>query len=152
MDALLTARCAVEVCHVVDPKAAKKTTAKKTPKPRAKSGLATASTSRAKGKGRATADSVEPESEVEAEQGPIVIDLVDDDDAWVPSTELPCPPPREPTQRRRTVASDELPLFTVPPSPLSEPSRAPRHPPVLAHKRHAEAPLTSSSSKKRKTI
>ncbi|KAJ6589891.1 VRR-NUC domain-containing protein [Mycena vulgaris] len=146
-DALLTARCAVEVCHVVDPKAKKKapkSTVKKTPKPRGKSSTAAASTSRAK---RVKADSVEPESEDEdATQTPMVIDLVEDDEAaFTPSTEFREPlSPRAPNPRH-TLGSDELPVTFV----ASAPMRTPRHPPAITHKRPAE--ILSSPSKRRKT-
>ncbi|KAJ7686535.1 VRR-NUC domain-containing protein [Mycena rosella] len=134
VDALLTARCAVEVCHVVDPKARKKapkSTAKKTPKPRAtpraKSRSAgVASTSRVDAQARL--DSAEPETDDELDvgttQAPIVVDD-DDDEAWTPSTELRGPlPPRAPKRRRRTLATDELPVFEPEASP--EPANAPR--------------------------
>ncbi|KAJ7099557.1 VRR-NUC domain-containing protein [Mycena belliarum] len=117
-DALLTARCAVEVCHVVDPKAKKKkvkSVVKKTPKLRENFGAALASTSRV----RAGADSAESESDVEgASEVPIVIG---DDEAWVPSTASRKPlPPRSPKRRRRSAANDDLPHFALSESP--EPS------------------------------
>ncbi|KAJ7821131.1 VRR-NUC domain-containing protein [Mycena olivaceomarginata] len=125
-DALLSAGCAVEVCHVVDSKAKKKVKVKKekeTPKPaEKKSKNATASTSRAaqgkgkgKGKGRARASSVKPGSDAEEEgELPSIIDLVDGDDdaAWTPSTEIRDLPPRQ-SKRRHPGDDDELPVFAA---------------------------------------
>ncbi|KAJ6593456.1 VRR-NUC domain-containing protein [Mycena capillaripes] len=145
-DVLLTAGCAVEVCHVEDSKSKKKV--KETPKPHPRSKNATASSSRgAKGKARARAPSVKPDSDVEeGGQLPIPIVIDDDDEAWIPSTEIrDSLPAREPTRRRRAV-DDELPVFL--PAPEAEVISAPPHLPGSALKRHAES--STSSSKKRK--
>ncbi|KAF7362260.1 Fanconi-associated nuclease [Mycena venus] len=144
-DALINARCAVEVCHVLDSKAKKKVKKEKaTPKPRGKSRSATASTSRAvKGKARAEPSSVKPDSDAEEESELLqIISLVgEDDDAWTPSAEIRDLPPRETKRRRRTVDDDELPLFSL----ESDPST-----PATVRKRHPE--ILTSPSKKRKTI
>ncbi|KAF8178661.1 hypothetical protein K438DRAFT_1681003 [Mycena galopus ATCC 62051] len=136
-DALLSARCAVEVCRVLDSTGTKKAK-KETPKPSGKPRNATASASRAsKGKGRARAASVDSNCEGEEEsQLPVIIDLVDDDDdAWTPSTETPIPPSRATKRRRSTVADDdELPIFA--PELEADPS----------------AGTFASTSKRRKTI
>ncbi|KAF7351105.1 Fanconi-associated nuclease [Mycena sanguinolenta] len=112
-DALLSAGCAVELCHVLD-----STKVNKTPKPRAKRST-TASTSRAtKGKARARAASPDGDSDGEEErQLPPSTNLTDDEDAWTPSTEIHNPPPRNMKRRRATVQNDELPVFSTPPHP-----------------------------------
>ncbi|KAJ7125136.1 VRR-NUC domain-containing protein [Mycena epipterygia] len=155
-DALLTAGCSVEVCHVLDSKLeakkAKKTEAKqakKTPKPRGGTRAASGSTSRAKkGKTPVKAASVKSDSEDE-EPHSHVIDLVDDDE-WVPSTEIRDPlPSREPKRRRRTDDDDELPVFT--PSQSQGPTSTPRRQTAIARKWSADI-ISTTPPKKRKTI
>ncbi|KAJ7018357.1 VRR-NUC domain-containing protein [Mycena alexandri] len=139
-DALLTAGCPVEICYVLDSKKPK-SRVKKAPR---------ASTSKAK-KGKAKAFSAQPESDVEEETQPMVID---DEEAWVPSTTIKPLPPRE-RKRRRDVDEDDdeeqddhLPVFSSPPE--REPPSSHHPPPAIARKRRAASPSTSSS-KKRKT-
>ncbi|KAJ7169072.1 VRR-NUC domain-containing protein [Mycena crocata] len=137
-DALLTAGCSVEICHVRDSNSKKTLKPKKTPKPKKAS---TACPSRAKkGKSRARSASVKSDTEDEIDiQLPAVIDLEADEDEWMPSTEDHDPPtPREPMRRRRAVDTDELPVFK---SPL---------PSSTARKRRSED-SSASSSKKKKT-
>ncbi|KAJ7188703.1 VRR-NUC domain-containing protein [Mycena filopes] len=149
-DALLTAKCAVEICHVRDSKAKPKVKKeKKAPKPRAPR----ASTSKAR-KGKAKAASVKPESEVEEEEDeeeevqPMV---VDDEEAWMPSTVMKPVPPRDQKRRRRVVdeddededGDDQLPVFT------SQPTSSHHPPPAIARKRRSDSP--SVPSKKRRT-
>ncbi|KAJ6497648.1 VRR-NUC domain-containing protein [Mycena sanguinolenta] len=109
-DALLSAGCAVEVCHVSD-----STKVKKTPKPRGKRS-STASTSRAaKGKARARAASLDGDSDGEEESQLPPSTNFTDDDTWTPSTETHNPTPRDMKRRRSTVQDDDkLPVFATP--------------------------------------
>ncbi|KAJ7502993.1 VRR-NUC domain-containing protein [Mycena galericulata] len=144
-DALLTAQCSVEVCHVLDRNRKKKTVVKKTPKPR---GRPKASTSRAKTRVRTSL--VEPESDTErGSQIPIVVDS-DRDEAWEPSTVIREPPPRESKRHRRSAVDDddELPVFTPTLDPQSSSSHSP---PANIRKRRAEV-LSTPPPKRSKTI
>ncbi|KAJ7668675.1 VRR-NUC domain-containing protein [Mycena polygramma] len=152
-DALLTAGCVVELCHVLDSKAKKKEKPvkkeKATPKPRGRPKNATASTSKAaKGKGRAKTASVKADSDCEEEECPQFIVIEDDDEAWVPSTVIRDPlPPREPKRRRCTVDDDdELPVFMPGPEPLG----TPHQPPLISFQRPTDTFTTPS--KKRRTM
>ncbi|KAJ7209769.1 VRR-NUC domain-containing protein [Mycena pura] len=144
--ALLTAQCQVEVCHVMQAKDMEKKLAKqakkalKTPKPRGKPTTATltaSGTNKGRGQSRANGVSVESDSEENIQDAY----LVDEDAAWVPSTEISEKlPHRELKRRRRTTENDELPVF-VEPEVYSAPPGLERGEIVLA-----------SSSKKRRTI
>ncbi|KAJ6491829.1 hypothetical protein C8R47DRAFT_442519 [Mycena vitilis] len=151
-DALLTAGCVVELCHVLDSNAKKKEKPvkkeKATPKPRGRPKNATASTSKAaKGKGRAKAASVKADSDCD-EECPQIILIEDDDEAWVPSTVIRDPLPlREPKRRRCTVDDeDELPVFM----PGPEPRGTPYQPPLISYQPPVDSFTTPS--KKRRTI
>ncbi|KAJ7270030.1 VRR-NUC domain-containing protein [Mycena haematopus] len=130
-DALLSAGCAVEVCHVLDSKAKKKV--KETPEPRGKARNATASTSRtAKTKARARTASVNnSDAEEESQLLPVI---KTDDDAWTPATEIHDLPPHDMKRRRSTVDDDKLRVFA--PDRMSPPP----------------AETLTSPSKKRRTI
>ncbi|KAJ6631580.1 VRR-NUC domain-containing protein [Mycena sp. CBHHK59/15] len=180
-DSLMNARCAVEVCRIVDPKkeakeekertekqekkerekeerAEKKAAAKvekaatKTPRPRGRS--ARASTSKRKGEGEAETSPAASGDEPESGDGidiPIIVPT-DDDEAWMPSTEIREALPSYGMKRRgRTEDDDEMPLFGFPPPPESISTR---HPLAIARKwpNHRAEVFLESPSKKRKTI